>query len=766
MSSDSRSSEPGTLRIWVPHWAATVRITDNDYHSVATLTSGSATGKGPFPVDATLAPGVYSVQVEVGSTTDSEWVSVRSGKQTEIPAERWASLQLSSPMPTEATPQGVASTPLAIADTAEKWSRSTTWTHSSTGGGRLFVFVHTPDANRYPDFARGLSLLDQHGATLTRLADDAVRVDSAGGCLAFCADLAGGFYILQREGPGPFHYNQPVYVSDGWETQLFLTSTERPSFGSLAMNLAARGRGFERDNEMAAAVEAVLAALRRESAIATLMASSHLRRLLYAEDKNPWLGVLVAYALTVAEEASRQSYADASLASHDPGLKQDILGFLRHTLGSHPDVRALSLMPEEAASEPFPYPPLMRIGLQRVREHATRFTNTIPIESLTERILPKQIASSLWSLWSEPMPVVDTEVAHDVVVLESAVRPRGRAVPPAVDLGASAPVFRAPDTSPKAEAGTVDLRQVLYDLPTIKAARQMVGSATEGTDKVVVNSRADAKKLLSEIEPHALSAAAGIPLARVEQGLLQLQADVDGVPSKAPQGDRTERAILRFALRQGSQARGASLDAEPSAADDTLEESVTSLRNAAVQLSRVTPDVESDPSLLQRAQQLVPRLTRIADAIIGRADVIVLTDISGRFLYANGAFTLLVESPSEQFTPTCTKWCQWLSTLPLGRSTGRTSPADPRNRPWTVRRTEVEDEGTQTTAVVNILKDERWTPLPASSVETLSGTASSIALQASFVHYGSTKKVAAALEKLEGLAGKLESVVAMPGAAQ
>ena len=775
MSSVSRDAEPGTLIVWVPHWAATVRLKDNDYHSVATLSPQGATGQPPFNVEVSLQPGVYSVEVELGATTDSEWVSVRSNKRTEIPVDRWAALQLASPMPIDASSRGAAQAaqaPAANASEAETWSRSTTWTSSRPGGSRLFVFVRTPDTKKYPDFAKGLSLLDQSALNLTRLADEAVNVDATAGWLAFCADLAGGFYILQREGPGPFSYNQPLYLSDGWETQVFLAGGNGPSFRSLTLNMAPRGRGFHRDDETAAAVDAVLAALRRESAISTVVESSHLKRLLHAEDKNPWLAVLAAYALTVAEDDSRRSYANPAVASGDPALKKDILDFLRQTLGSHPDVRALCLTPDVPAAEPFPFPPLMRIGLERVRQHATRFATTIPLESLTERVMTRQVTSSLWSMWSEPSRVArDAAAQRDAAPAPAGVAPLD-STPPAVDLGASAPVFRAPGSPRSLASRTAELRQTLYDLPVIKAAKQMIGEVGPGLDKIVVNSRAAAEKLLSEIEPHALSVAASIPLGRAQQVLAQLKAGVDGSDTTGLRGSRTERAVLRYALRQGSRGAESGPDiarpARTGGVDDTFEEAVSALRSAAGQLSAVTADSKSDPVLIDRSKQLAARLTHVADSLLGRADLIALTDAKGRFLYANGAFMLLMASSGDNdVTPGCQKWSDWLTTLPPGRSSGLKSPVDTVERSWTVRRIEVEDEATHTTVLVNILEDERWSPLSAAAVEEMSAALSSITLHASFVQYGSTtKKVAASLEKLGALAGQLESSVAITGGAQ
>jgi hypothetical protein len=758
MSSGSSTADRGTLVVWVSHWAASVRVSTNDYQEVATRCPESASGKGLFDVQFELTPGVYSVAVQLGATADSEWVSIRAGKRTEIPVERWTTLQMASAIPLEAASSREAQAGAAATE-AEKWSRRTTWSAAS-GPSRLFVFVKTPDAAKYPDFAQGLSLRDENGAMLTRLSEDAVHVDSAAGWLAFCADLAGGFYVLQRNGPEPFRYNQPLYLSDGWETQVFLDGSKAPSFRSLALHMARLGHGFHRDDETAAAAEAVLTALRRESGLARLVSSAHLKRLLHGEDTNPWLAVLAAYALTMAEDQSHRAYG-AAQAAGDSALRLEILAFLRQTLGGHPDVRALLLDLESPAPEPFPFPPLLRIGLQRVRRHATRFTDTIPLDSLTERMQASQVTASPWSVWREPRTAEAEFVQFDDAPTMAPPSARRSRAPAAVVLGTSAPVFRAgPGAGP--ESRRDDLRQVMYDLPVIKAAKNMIGSTGPVVEKIAVNTRVAAEELLSAIAPETLSAATDIPLGRAERELAELKADVDGPRNRVASGEHAEREVMRYVLRWAARA-GAAAEAVSStlieqAADSSLEDAITVLRNAAAQLSGAT--VARDSALTARARQTASKLTTIADALLGRATMVVLTDDTGAFVCANGAFTLLVSAPDDaEFARVCQDWSAWLSTLPTGRSTGLRSPADARQRLWSVRRTEVEDESTHTTTFVNILDDDDGVPLEVDAIGKLASIASAITLQASFFQYGSTEERAiVSLEKLEALVDQLTSL--------
>jgi hypothetical protein len=772
MSSDSRGTEPGTLVLWVPHWAATVRVFDNQYTPIATPSAQTEGERGRYEVRVDLPPGVYLIDVELSGSSDSEWVSIRAKKETIVPPERWASLQLLTPTPLEVPASTPSSRPpRAWAGEAEKWSRQLTWNSSRPGRARLFIFVQTPDVTAYPNFANSLTLLDQDSAPLAKLAGPHVTFDPAAGWLAFNTDLQGGFYIVSRHGPGAFRYQLPVYVCDGWETQLFLAGGKGPSFRSLTMHMAPHGHGFRREDEIAEASEAVLSALRRESAIGTVVKSTHLKRLLHSEQRNPWLAVLAAYALTLAEEENQHPTAGTKAVTGDPALKQDIMDFLRATIGSHPDVRALGIDLQRAAPEPFPHPPLLRIGMQRVQQNATRFASTVPLNSLTERALALMITSSPWSVWCEPTTAQTTAAeerdapaaASGVAAPVAKSRTPRQSVTRVAGLGASAPVFRPTPKEDSAKTRTTELRRAFYNLPVFKAAQQMISdAATPVVDRIVINTAEAAGKLLSEIDPEQVSTLAGIPLGRAQDTLNQLKSKVGR--TAATKGTATERAILQYALRLGSAATWAQSDtagtpAAPPSAGSSLEECVSALRNAAALLSAMAKPAD-DPEVANRGQALAARLSSVAEALLRRADLIVLTDVSGKFLYANGAFTLILAQPSgsKALDGVCRRWAEWLHTLPLGRSTGVKSPADPTTRLWTVRRVAVEDESTQgRTAFVNILEHEPRAPLTDEVFEYLASVTPKITLNASFFQYGSSKRVVSSLEALERIAADLET---------
>jgi hypothetical protein len=222
-----------------------------------------------------------------------------------------------------------------------------------------------------------------------------VEKNAKDGWMAFCADLPEGFYILRRGRRGVRLRQQPLYLSANWETQVFLEAQASPSLRLMTMNMAPKGAGFEPDDEAAAAVEAVFDSMRYGSGSKRLVTGEKLSSLLRRKFKNPWLGILACYALRFQQaEQSETNDPDAqSLLDH-------VLEFL-DVIGDHPDVRALKLPVDQPAAAPFAHPPLMRKGLELVHRHSTLFRETIPIDSLTDRVLANIVTNSPWTAWRQ-----------------------------------------------------------------------------------------------------------------------------------------------------------------------------------------------------------------------------------------------------------------------------------------------------------------------------------------------------------------------------
>jgi hypothetical protein len=766
MSSDSKSTTPGTLIVQLPQWAATVRVYDNLSQMVGDAASPTPVGNGLFEVRKTLSPGAYNVEVMVGSSADNEWVSVRPGKDTVVPSSRWEHLHLASAAPLQQR-DVVGPTPHAAA--AEQCSHTITWKATQPGNARLFIFVQTPDSEKYPNFAHSLSLLAEKGQTLTALAGDAIAGDAKAGWMSFVADLPQGFYILSRSGPDAFQYNQPLYLCDHWETQLFLFGGKGPSLRSLTVHMAPLGAGFRRDDETATASDAVLSALTREFGMRAVIGSSELNRLLRGEQRNPWLAVLTAHGLMAIEDEARRDRApqQTSRISYDPTLKQEVIQFLQHTIGDHPDVRALSLDPNAPAPQSFLFPPMLRVGLRRVREHATKFAETIPYGSLTDRLCERELTSSAWSVWRQPL-----STAREARTKKKDGNQR-RVATAVLRAGFSpyAPIFIAPSATQEESGGLSGFGRILEDLPVIKAAENFVRAPENALpEKIRIDSGDELKTLFKDVDPRAFSVASGIPLARAEKTVERLRQTA-GTEAQLGDAGPSVRAAVEFALRQWSHKPRSSeksmADAPASTpsqqertAGVTLEECASQIRAAATQLTSTAQEAqENQPD--PRASDIASRLDAIADALLDHANLIAITGADGKLLYGNGAFALLLtKSNPQKPLHAGRQWSRWLSGLPLGRTQSVRAEFDPQKRSWTIHRAEVEyAQRDQRRAFVNVLEDNRRTQLPAQILDAVSAKVSEITLHASLARYASSGRMSASLDKLASIVSELERKV-------
>ena len=174
-----------------------------------------------------------------------------------------------------------------------------------------------------------------------------------------------------------------------------------------------------------------------------VLGSTQLSRMLRQENRNPWLAVLAVHGImAIEEEARRGDGAPASIATYDPTLKDEVLAFLDATIGHHPDVRALTLKPDAPAPEPFTFPPMLRMSLRRVQQHATKFADTIPVASLTDRMVDRQVTSSAWSLWRQPANVEGAQEA--VPALKPGAQRRIASAVLRNAFGPNAPIYLAP----------------------------------------------------------------------------------------------------------------------------------------------------------------------------------------------------------------------------------------------------------------------------------------------------------------------------------
>ncbi|HEY8610184.1 MAG TPA: hypothetical protein VIL69_02720 [Roseomonas sp.] len=695
----------GSLLVELPHWTTRVRILDRLLRPIQITTVRSIFE--PIATEHALArvelpPGAYTVELTLGGTTVRRSVTVPPGRETRLTHEAWTSggsaagrPAADADAPATAPPPAsawralpglrlAAATPIADTSTMREWhrdpaiyySRQVTWIPDAPaqhGDAGLFVFVRTLEPQRFPRFAEGIALLDADGTTVLDLTGPAVMHNSVTGYLAFRALLRPGAYLLRRgpsaepEGRARPRY-QPLHLCAGWDTQVFIPAEDAPSLRLLELGIVPTGAGFDPESQAAAATLVLFDALRTggtRAAAALAMSDALLPQLPRLHAGAPWLGVLAAHALRDAATAGPEGPPDGEAA----GLLTELLHRLNADIGDHPDVRALSLLATKPAAAPFPHPPMLRASLALVQRHATRFRSTIPYGSLTDRVLDTGIANASWTAWREP--AADEAARHGGparAATLSAISPVGLL---AETLTPKAPVLRVPDpaASPVAAAvpsPTARVEEALSDLPLVAAAQQVAAAldaiqVPPPTLQAAVPAQL-VQDLLARVRPARLSAATGLPLARIRQGIdaiRQVSASAGaglfpvppGLLRSGPEATAAE-VVMGHALRQSEAAQPAAgaprgmappppMSAEAVVSSPTIEASARTLLIGAARIRRALTGGRA-----AGGDAIAVMLEELAQKLCKHADFVATTDTEGRLRNVNGVLAMYLAMSS------------------------------------------------------------------------------------------------------------------------
>lgn len=820
----------GTLIVELPHWTAEIEIR-NQFQMipyVGPVKQGSEPGL--YVSETKLPPGIYQAEVTLEGKSEQQLIPVVPNQTNTISRHTWKGLK-----PTSAAPlSGAATTDMIYTQAARKWSLKATWeAGAKSGESGLFLFMSATDREEHKKFAASLLLLDGEGNLVTDFAGDAVEKDYEAGWLAFNANLKPGYYVLRRGR----HYrvrHQSVFLCRGWQTQVFLKTRRRPSLRLMTLNMARPGYGFVPEDETTVAAEAVLDIMRYGRKSNQFLKSEKMSALLRGKFQNPWLGILAAYALNAPGRDSRNEQAhDNSPGIYPTGsrgkeheeieaLFGEVMNFLSAEISDHPDVRALRLK-SEAEAERFPHPPLLRVGLKLVQRHAMNFTETIPLNSLTDLVLDNLLLNSPWTAWRELVaaasdPSFSSPFTEDALLAATTKSGRVRHRPPSIKQGVSAqallqsetaraPVFslspdddEATDAAQRTFAAETNAQATsavaLYEVALIQEAQKLTQSVDADSSKE--RHGLDFKKLLNDllasVKPKDISDLSGMPLSRTTEGLERLRRCGDIAPTLDGTGDIPEelftpeaQEVFRYALRHSAQQRNDEdqyqqlsvespasdappLDLAPAATSVTIEDIVLKLRAEANRLV----EVEGDKS---QAQELANCLRSVSDKLLRQADFIVLTSSQGSMLRGNGAFLALISpaasdssgdgDDSEGKKIRRKNYRAWESLL-AGAPTGRTVTAAPVpnsiSADWELRRIAIEDNLRKTTqAYLNLLRCRNSPRLAESTLLALDAVMPELALEASFFAHGDAKRRKAYAESLVALARKLEDIVLSGG---
>jgi hypothetical protein len=801
-NSDDATPGEGTLRVEVPHWSASVSVFDERHQDVAgdyTLRQ-SVAAPGTYEAAFSLAPGIYQVETVLGDQAVRELVPVQSDHTTYVAREGTAArrafrIDASAPL------AGAANTRARHQDAAAKWSQEPTWSAAPGGESQLFLFVRTLASDPDPGFAGGLKLLDAAGRLVTDFSSG-VRRNSAQGWVACNADLPPGAYILRRGGRNISLRFQPLYLAAGWQTQVFLLAERYPRLHMLSLNMAPRGAGFRPDDESAMAAEVLLSGLSGGTS-ADLVLGNHIASLLSGKLSNPWLAIVAAHALCMVRQQSSRSAAAGKVV---PARQRHVLTALE-PLRDHPDAAALLLAADRPAAAPFWSPPLLRVSLRMIREHATRFLETVPDGSLTDLVLDDRIVNSPWTAWNTLSwtPTFGPDAASAAGHGRSLLKVRraqeqrdemlarygatlARVATPAAPVYYLASESRESDWRIARLVPAV-LAQAAAHEPggdtSAAVAQTMIRPSPTATapDAITVAVEQNLSHLLDDVNAHTISTSLGVPLARTAQSLERLQTPPAGDDAGAHAAgtapplasavldaivDQTLRPIAREVAASRKRGKGSRRPAY-------IEECVPKLLGEADRLQAAAQRPPTGAGkYAARMGAAAERAHRIADELLAAAGYTVLTDPEGRIVFGNGAFRIFLShaldtqaaprKPASEAARQAAGQHAWetaLRRMPPGNSDVPV-PAPFSHHAgdlWRLQRTAVKDESGDTRAYLNVLHNPRGKPITGGNLRDIARVLPLLTQSVLLLIDGETEERDENLEEIERLVTELEGIV-------
>lgn len=750
------------LIVIVPHWSATVNLIDNQLLQVAT--AGKVVPIEDDPPAALLElvvpAGAYEIEVMLDGKTQSSWVVAEPDTQVVVPKDFWNLLTIETSMPLpSAIPGGKNDRMAKIAALA---STRPLQAPGIQGDARLSLFATSivSDPSEARDFDYDLQVLDEQGDVVVDLLDTPPK--SVGRQYWRCAfDLPGGYYVIRtREAAtsleqGRTSRYQPLYLCPNWETHLFLKCDGVALLASMSLALIPAGRGFEPDSDQAVASNVVLTALAGNEADRIVLGSERIDALLRAEERNPWLSVLAAYALQSGDSSDESA-----------SLLEDIKQFLADTIPHHPDVHALMLgdprLPGSLA-----FPPMLRAGLRQTQAFSVLHPDLVVPGSPLARLGDRFVADSAWTAWTETI-----HFASDAPEPEqnSTTQAMPAPAPALVEAFTSAaPIYPlTQQASPGEGTEAAGLSTLAADAAIICAADSLLNANVPPTETIEVPTDGSVSDMLG-VEADAVSRFIGGSTEYVARGLEKLAKLVPAETlSGVSQDMRATLDVLVGAIRAKqcetcAPTEGSSLVTTP------IENQVDRLRSEASRIEHIVHEGFETRKLTEEAAaklaSIGARLDMLAELLLKHAHIVIITDENGELRYGNRLLRDRLLKRGDARDDILRRLRDILArqdsgrTLVLAADLSPTSPEGMAQATIEVHRTEVHDSDKKPQGSIYFLRDHAVCSLSPAEVARLETILPQITLHASMIQHLTGEDPETALAHLGELTAELDDLL-------
>jgi hypothetical protein len=352
-------------------------------------------GEGYGTLDLCLPKGVYQLRIEM-----NEHVEDRHYRLDKSVHDTINDLDLASAIPIE----GFSTTHEYFEGPSRQWSTFCTRDGKPIEGAStsLFILLRYTDTDKPYEKVRALEkdfyILNESREVVYALNAENTKTHSGQaneffGTVAFSELMLPGQYYLVYSGR-QVKREMPLYVFNGWQTQVFIMCKNFPLFGSLRISIDRNG--FTAHSFQTARLDALAQKLYNK--IYVLPEPLKLDAA-HGKWENPMLGILATYMYLLTDSDNDNNLFNTILYN----LQTNILN---NTMA--PDFVALRLLgalhfKKEMPEEPLAAPTMIATGITAVLQQAIKNENLIPANGLVEQILPKLKGDSAWTTY-EPLP--------------------------------------------------------------------------------------------------------------------------------------------------------------------------------------------------------------------------------------------------------------------------------------------------------------------------------------------------------------------------
>ena len=369
--SSSEGTPTGSGRLVVHAEGASIDVTDAYLRPVS---AGSA--HDDLSID--VPPGAYRVNARISGNEATETVVVRAGQTRE--------LTMDVPFDAAAPVAGTATSNEAHGTLAEELTASP----APEGRSRLVLLLRGLRDRAMAPLVEAPTIHEAGGRPVeVPVPHEGPPTGNGNRVLGWSLALPpGGYRIAWSTGTGQ-DVEQSVWVSDGWQTVLFVPQGPKgPIPSAMSLHLVATGQAWSPSDPASREVELSHARLR--SRPGNLTEKEWRDNLASA---SPALTLLTLHELLRATKGGLPEEQQEQMVASVQRLRSE--------LGDHPDVlAALVALQEDDSGVEVPWPPMLCTSADLVLEADRTTPTVVPDGSFTEQATGQRLTSAPWLLWS------------------------------------------------------------------------------------------------------------------------------------------------------------------------------------------------------------------------------------------------------------------------------------------------------------------------------------------------------------------------------